>query len=321
VNYYQIYDMKNFTYPPGSYGVMSWWDYGHQITFIGKRIPNANPFQAGVAGPTGAASYFMTQSEDYANSVADQIGIRYVVTDIEMDSPKFWAMATWFNTSASDAPYNPAYYVTSSSSGQYQLVKLNNQSYYETMVSRLHNFDGSLGNASRAYYIEYQLPSVTGLDEPLITNVQPMDAAAARSRAAEFNRNAAAGMGANVVNQAVFLPVDTVPALRTYRLVHESPSGVYSNATPGAPDLKYVKVFEHVKGARIAGQGTIALDLVTNTGRTFTYRQQSQGGQFLVPYSTQGNPYGVKALGKYRVEGTGLTYDVTERAVEEGLAV
>jgi dolichyl-diphosphooligosaccharide--protein glycosyltransferase len=115
--------------------------------------------------------------------------------------------------------------------------------------------------------------------------------------------------------------VETVPALRHYRLVHESPSGVFPNTSGGAPDLKYVKVFEHVKGARIPGQGTIALDLVTNTGRTFTYRQESRDGGFVVPYSTQGNPYGVKALGKYRVEGTGLTYDVPEIAVMEGSAL
>jgi oligosaccharyl transferase (archaeosortase A-associated) len=321
VDYYRIYDMAGFTYPAGSYGVMSWWDYGHQITFIGKRIPNANPFQAGVSGPTGAAAYFMSQSEELANNIATEKGIRYVVTDIEMDSPKFWAMATWFNASAGDSPYMPGYYITTDRSGQYQLVKLNNQSYYETMVSRLHNFDGSLATPGKAYYIEYTAPSVTGLDAPLITRAEIMDAADARGRASEFNRNAVLGTGANAVSQAVFLPVNMVPALRTYRLVHESPSGVFSNTSGGAPDLKYVKVFEHVKGARIPGTGTIALDLVTNTGRFFTYRQESRDGGFIVPYSTRGNPYGVQALGKYRIEGTGLTYDVPEQAVQEGLAI
>lgn len=54
VDYYAIYDWKTFTYPDTAYGVMSWWDYGHLITYIAKRIPNANPFQAGVAGPNGS---------------------------------------------------------------------------------------------------------------------------------------------------------------------------------------------------------------------------------------------------------------------------
>ena len=321
LDYYGIFDRNGFKYPPGSYGVMSWWDYGHQITFIAKRIPNANPFQAGVSGPTGAASYFMTQSEDYANSIADTLGTRYMITDIEMDSPKFWAMATWFNSSVGDTPYNPAYYVTGQTSGQYQLVKLNNQSYYETMVSRLHNFDGSMTIPAKAYYIEYQLPQVTGLDQPLVTQALMLDASDAVNRTREFNQNAPQGTLANTVSQAVFLPVETVPALRHYRLVHESPSGVFPGTSEGAPDLKYVKVFEYVKGAHIRGQGIIALELVTNTGRMFTYRQESRNGEFVVPYSTQGNPYEVQALGRYRIEGTGLSYDIPESAVMQGSAI
>jgi oligosaccharyl transferase (archaeosortase A-associated) len=321
VDYYGIFDRSGFKYPPGSYGVMSWWDYGHQITFIAKRIPNANPFQAGVAGPAGAASYFMTGSEEYANSVADQLGTRYVITDIEMDSPKFWAMATWFNSSVSDTPYNPTYYVPGQTSGQYQLVKLNNQSYYETMVSRLHNFDGSMTIPTTAYYIEYQLPELTGLDWPLISKAQILSAGDAKNMTAEFNRDAARGNLANAVSQAVFLPVETVPALRHYRLVHESPTGVFPNTSAGAPDLKYVKIFEHVEGARIRGEGIIAIDLVTNMGRRFTYRQESVNGEFVVPYATQGNPYEVQALGKYRIERTGRTVEVPEEAVMQGLAL
>jgi oligosaccharyl transferase (archaeosortase A-associated) len=320
INYYGIYDVSTFKYPPGSYGVISWWDYGHQITFIAKRIPNANPFQSGVAGPTGAASFFMTQSEDAADSIADTLGTRYVITDIEMDSPKFWAMATWFNRSVTDAPYNPAYYVQSSS-GQYQLVKLNNQSYYETMISRLHNFDGSMGTPTSAYYIKYQLPQITGLDEPLIVDAELQPAQGAVRNATLYNENPLSGTLANAVSQAIFLPVEPVPALQHYRLVHESPSGVFSSSPPGAPDIKYVKIFEYVKGAHIRGQGTIALDLVTNTGRRFTYRQASVNGEFVVPYSTQGNPYEVRAVGKYRIEGTGLSFDVPESAVMQGSTV
>ena len=39
MNYYAIYDKSTFTYPNTSYGVMSWWDYGHLITYIAHRIP------------------------------------------------------------------------------------------------------------------------------------------------------------------------------------------------------------------------------------------------------------------------------------------
>ena len=104
VDYYTIYDPATFTYPTQAYGVMSWWDYGHMITYIAKRIPNANPFQSGVAGEYGAASFFLSENEADVNRIADHQGTRYVVTDIEIDAPtsKFWAMATWYNTSRSE---------------------------------------------------------------------------------------------------------------------------------------------------------------------------------------------------------------------------
>ncbi len=58
VGYNTIYDKDNFIYPNQSYGVMSWWDYGHMITYIAKRIPNANPFQSGVAVPMDSRLFY-----------------------------------------------------------------------------------------------------------------------------------------------------------------------------------------------------------------------------------------------------------------------
>jgi hypothetical protein len=85
--------------------------------------------------------------------------------------------------------------------------------------------------------------------------------------------------------------------------------------------LKAVKVFEYVKGAHIRGSGIIELPLVSNTGRNFTYRQESVNGEFIVPYSTSGNTYGVRALGKYRIAGTATEYDVPDSAVMQGLDI
>ena len=85
--------------------------------------------------------------------------------------------------------------------------------------------------------------------------------------------------------------------------------------------MKYVKIFEYVKGAHIKGSGIIDIPLVTNTGRTFTYRQQSTNGEFIVPYSTTGNPYDVTATVKYQIEGTDTTFDVPETAVMQGLTI
>ena len=319
VNYYTIFDPKTFKFPEGSYGVMSWWDYGHMITYISKRIPNANPFQQGVAGGTGAADYFMSTSEDAANSILDTIGTRYIITDIEMDTGKFWAMSTWYNSSLATAPYQMTLLAPGRNNpNSYESTLLNKQAYYLTTVSRLHNFDGSMTPASSVYYIEYADPEITKFTLPAITGAEAMNASEAARRVGEYNLKAPAGYHAVALSPAITVPIDTVPALRHYRLVHESPTNVFNAKTP---DVKYVKVFEYVKGAHIKGEGIIEIPVVSNTGREYTYRQESINGEFIVPYSTSGNPYDVRTTGKYKVISSGKQYDVPESAVMQGTII
>jgi dolichyl-diphosphooligosaccharide--protein glycosyltransferase len=308
VDYLAISDPKTFEYPGQSYGVMSWWDYGHMITYIAKRIPNANPFQQGVAGPDGAAAYFITTSEDAANDILDHDGTRYVVTDILMDASKFPAMATWYNSSLAVDPYMKYMFIPGSDDpNRLEPRFLNTEQYYLTMVSRLHNFDGSMTPATTVYYVEYSDPGVTGVSLPVVTNAKAMNATAAVQSADQFNRKAPAGYHALALGTSLVNPVGDIPALRHYRLIHEFPTNVFNAKTP---DVKYVKVFEYVKGAHIKGNGIIELPLVSNTGRNFTYRQESIDGEFVVPFSTTGNPYGGTATGNYRfrsgVRGTGI---------------
>jgi dolichyl-diphosphooligosaccharide--protein glycosyltransferase len=322
VNYTTIYDQKSFEYPAGSYGVMSWWDYGHLITYIAKRIPNANPFQEGVAGPYGAAAYFMSTSEDKADAILDHDGTRYVVTDIEMDTGKFWAMSTWDNATLATDPYQMTLLVQNQNNpGSYDPARLNKQEYYMTTISRLHNFDGSMGTPSQAYYVEYTDPSAN-VDYPVIITAQKTNATDAKLRADQYNLTALPGHHAAVMNPEattdIIHPIDTVPALQHYRLVHESPNNVFNSP---AVDVRYVKIFEYVKGAHIKGDGIIEVPVVTNTGRSFTYRQASVNGEFIVPYSTTGTSYDVKATGKYTISGTDKQYDVPESAVLQGTTI
>jgi dolichyl-diphosphooligosaccharide--protein glycosyltransferase len=321
----KIYSSQNFTYPEQAYGVMSWWDYGHLITLIAERMPNANPFQEGVAGPTGAAAYFMATNESDADKILDTLKTRFVVTDIEMDISKFWAMSTWYNSTAGVTPYQPTLLSsTSTTSTSYQAVSINNQQYYMTMIARLHTFDGSMTDPTTAYYIEYKDAAAAKTSYPVITRAESQNATEAKKNADAYNLRAAAGMHAMVGNPNNFLPAEQVTALQHYRLVHESPSnGAQSlmGTQTGIPDIKYVKVFEYVKGAHIKGDGVIEVPVVTNTGRTYTYRQQSVNGEFIVPYATSGNPYEVKTTGSYRIVGTGQSFDVTESAIQTGATV
>ncbi len=98
------------------------------------------------------------------------------------------------------------------------------------------------------------------------------------------------------------------------------PQNVYGNVGEDGPDLKAVKIFEYVPGGAAirGGEGIIEVPIVTNTGRTFNYRQESVNGTFVVPYATSGWSGEVKATGQYRIAGTGQTFDVTEEDILQG---
>lgn len=322
VGYLSINSRDTFTFPAQAYGVMSWWDYGHVITYIGKRIPNANPFQQGVAGANGSAAYFVSTSEDRANAILDNDGTRYIITDSMMDdviNGKFHAMATWDNSTAGLDPYVQTFYVHSQdNASEFQPARFIRQDYFLTMVARLHTFDGSMTDPSVVYFLISADPSVTGAPLPVITNGGLVNASTAQQGLAEIARNPRAGYAAGVYSADITRPAGTVPALRHYRLIHESPTSILKSDTI---DVKYVKVFEYVPGAHIKGDGIISVPVVTDTGRQFTYRQESIGGEFVVPYATSGSTYGVKTTGPYTIEGTGRTFEVPESAVTSGAFV
>lgn len=329
VDYYAIYDKETFTYPEESYGVMSWWDFGHWITFIAKRIPNNNPFQHGVSGPNGSATYLVSTSEEAANRILDNIGTRYVITDIDVDTGKFHAPATWADPDVGQERFQPYFLLpVSAGSSEYQAVPFNIQEYYLTMISRLHNFDGSMTDpTSQVIYAEYRDAAFANTSFPVITRSEQMNATEGAAAVEAYNRNAPAGTGATLLNMyyqyrgdSILQPLERVPALQHYRLVHETPQNVYGNVGAGGPDLKRVKIFEYVPGATIRGEGIIELPIVTNTGREFTYRQESVNGTFVVPYATGGSGE-VKATGQYRIAGTGQTFDVTEEDIQQGRTI
>jgi dolichyl-diphosphooligosaccharide--protein glycosyltransferase len=95
-------------YPPNTYGVLTWWDYGFYIETIGHRPPVANPFQQ--AAPF-AASWFTERDPARAEQLLDQwVGdkppVRYVMIDNEIGVPfsKFGAITVWANSLNASRP-------------------------------------------------------------------------------------------------------------------------------------------------------------------------------------------------------------------------
>ena len=327
VDYLTIYDGDEFEYPSEAYGVMSWWDYGHYITTIAEHIPNSNPFQAGVAGEYGAAAVLTSTNESAVVEKLDYLGTRYVMTDYQMAGAKFGAMAIWNDSVAQLTPYY--YTFLQNSNGNLQMVQAYTPEYYNTLTVKLQYYDGSMAEPGEVAVVETDSSANYGY--PVITNVRGYATAEEAQAAADaFNANASATKHAYVIanpssTATAYLPSTTVPALQHFRLVHESPNYVLANSQytnqPVEGGTAWVKSFEYVQGAVIKGEGTIEVNVTTNNGRTFTYRQESIDGQFIVPYSTYGSSYDVKTTGPYTIVETGETFEVSEEAVMQGLTI
>lgn len=311
IDYDTVYDKNGFEYPKEAYGVLSWWDYGHYITAIGKRIPNANPFQSGVSGEYGVAQVLVSQNETETCEKFDYLGSKYVMTDYIMANDIFAPITIWADSEKQIKPYY--YNFLSISDGMYQYNYAQSPDYYNTLVAKLQMFDGSYVKAGDVYVVFTETNVNYGV--PAITSTKHYDdATEAWAVADSYNSNSAntiAGKKAFVV-AAGTLPSKDVPALSHFRLVYES--------KPYYTGMSYVKTFEYVKGAVIKGEGTIELNLVTNQGREFKYTQKSVGGKFVVPYAT-GDNGDVKASGVYKIVESGKTFSVSEDAVQNGLSI
>jgi len=310
--YYKLYKpgkpREPYPYPEGTYGIMSWWDYGHWITAIAHRMPNANPFQQGIGNKynnePGAAPFFTAFNESYANAIADKLGVKYVITDVEMATGKFYAMATWAEGSLDKAGkvYYAGYgYVYQTPQGigiafnrfsippgarVIRILNVPSENYYKTMEARFHIFDGSgLQHYRMVYESGFVNPfNPMGFDEVMYRNI--------------YN---------SVYANSIGLPK-----------VNVTPTG-------------YVKIFEYVKGAKITGKVPAGVDVVitatvkTNQNRTFVYEQKAkvENGvyEFTVPYA-QDTKYPVKAM-PYTITAGSVTKTVslTDEDVENGKVI
>ncbi len=166
VNYLTIYDENTFTYPEESYGVLSWWYYGHYITTIGERIPNSNPFQAGVSGEYGVAAVLTNTNESQIVEKLDHLGTKYVMTDYLMANGIFGAMTVWNDSTLGMAPYYYTF-LQKGTDGTYSYVSAATPEFFNTLTVRLQNFDGSMTDAGSVYVVITD--STAGYGVPVIT--------------------------------------------------------------------------------------------------------------------------------------------------------
>ncbi|ADC66545.1 Oligosaccharyl transferase STT3 subunit [Ferroglobus placidus DSM 10642] len=290
-------------YPEGVYSVMSWWDYGHWITAIAHRIPVANPFQQGIGNKynnvPGAAPFFTALNESYANSIAEKLDVKYVVSDVEMATGKFYAMAVWAegtlekgwrtyyagtgiiyhdlrgNIGISLSPRLPPGVTPMGT------ISVPNENYYKTMEAKFHIFDGI---GLKHYRMVYESESSAG----------------------------------------TFPGIQELFYRKRFNSIYSKSFGFKVNET----STGYVKVFEYVKGAIVKGKASgdyvvAKVKIKTNQGRVFEYvqRVKVENGEYelVLPYA-QETKYPVKPIEDYRIESGGVvkTLKLSDEELEKG---
>lgn len=326
LEYYGTYEKApDHDYEEGSYGVLSWWDYGHWITVMGERVPLANPFQQGART---AANFLLAPNETQANAVLDEVDeddakTRYVAVDYKMVDPysnfdgKFFAPSQFYtedDVSVGDYTQRVYYDVDR---GAY--FRLQSQAYYNSTVVRLYHFHGSAVEPE-PYVVDWSLQSVEGgfsvpavpPEEPNSTTVRQYDSMEeARTHVEEDPTSRIGGFGG--------IPSQRVPAMEHYRLVGASEQVASQN---GNYDRGLLSTARGVFGSgatsleRSAGDcGTdVVLPVSTNQGTAYLCLSQ-QGKAFLQPTEQRWTKIFERVPGA-TVEGTGPANATVGASVE-----
>ena len=338
--YLQLYptpqsNREPFSYPFKTYGVISWWDYGHWIESIAHRMPIANPFQHGIGNKynnvPGASSFFTAENESYAEWVAEELNVRYVVSDVEMETGKFYAMAVW---AEGDLPlaekyYGGFFYISSSGNLRYATsqwdvpmnsiiipLRIPSELYYNTMEAKLHLFDGSgLSHYRMIYESDYPGEWMSYISQVDLNNESQVLQVALY----ESVMRARYGLSPTMGTQEVLYKY-------AYSQLYEKKIGTSVKIAPSG----YVKIFERVKGAVVTGKVSsnvteviVNATIKTNQNRTFEYWQtvKVENGTYTIvlPYSHDSS-YPVKPVTPYYIKAGNVVRELTveEEQVQNG---
>ncbi|GAB3669361.1 oligosaccharyl transferase, archaeosortase A system-associated [Halopiger thermotolerans] len=367
LDYYGTYEYpedSDYNYPEGAYGVISWWDYGHLITTQGERIPHSNPFQQHA---TSSAAFLTATSEERAELVLDAIAagespndesnehleqmaasgndsgedVRYVMIDDQMAGGKFSAMTAF------TGPGYGHYYDTKEyqAGGQQQQVAGPNENYYNTTTASLYLQDA---NGMEHYRLVHENDDYAFVGGMRLGNTGGPHYSLQLS---QYNRFVGDQfeIPTNWGNETAALQSDLQEARENDEIYQSLGIPMWDAHLEST-----VKTFERVEGATITGTVddqsivdnatvTAAVELETNSGRTFTYEQEApvnDDGSFelTVPYATNDElsvedgytNSSVEALSDYVVsvehpgsQGMGITEyqgqtEVSESAVVKG---
>ena len=261
LDYYGTYEHPEnggYNYPDGTYGIMSWWDYGHLITVQGERIPHANPFQQNAES---ASEFFTASSEEESEEeLAD--GIEYVMIDDSMAGGKFYSITGWSGPDYEDYLSPQEYEIN----GETETIDEFGEEYDETTLSRLYHDDATEMDHYRLVHESEQETTFVSVARQTDENTW----------------------------EPVY--VNSVLTLEIFELVESRPDLIYYDQREGASVKTYERVEgAELSGTVDAEEGETVTAVVpmeaTTSDRTFEYTQQAtvdENGEFTmtVPYAT-----------------------------------
>jgi dolichyl-diphosphooligosaccharide--protein glycosyltransferase len=236
--YYQLYEPptqgKDYDYPESAYGIMASWDRGHLITRIAHRIPICNPFQQGV---WQSARFFTAQYEEPANQIADRLNLKYIVIDSTLATTAFYSLPTW--TGSNPDEFFDLYYQLQK--GKLVPFRLFSPQYYQSLVVRLYNFNGSDVVAESPIVISYEeKTSREGKPYKEITSLQSFS----RYEDADAYVLSKKSKKYKIVSDNPFISPMPLGKLEHYMLVYSSDSSVEELGIGMIPE---VKIFEYIR--------------------------------------------------------------------------
>jgi oligosaccharyl transferase (archaeosortase A-associated) len=142
-DYYHARYRPGATLPP-AYTVMTWWDFGYEIIRQGRRVPVANPTQAGAEL---AARFFTATDEQEAVGILDRARSRYVIAHRAVPIlPRDGLLKGTFGSLVAWAGEDPGKFRETLQArdrqGRPRPVVLFLPDYYRTLIVRLYVFEG-----------------------------------------------------------------------------------------------------------------------------------------------------------------------------------
>ena len=320
--YYPIPKDPNlpYNYPKSAYGIMAWWEIGHQITYIAERIPNTNPFQQGIIEKnkaTGAALFFTSADEKKAVENLDIMGSKYIFID-NKTSNNIGGISVWYKGTENWTTYIK-HKITLPQKTLNIKIPIDSAKFHQSMLNKLFYNDA---NGLQHFRLIYE----SGGDYLVMLR---------RAIFKPYFYVDAKILNFKNYKDALKFVTD---ANRMYWANKEKTVFIHNARNP----VKGDKIFEKVKGATINGEvskdiadGTrvnLTLKLKTKFDRIFTYEQTTEvkNGKysFIVPYPTaamrgDGYSYDIKPIGPYQIQIGSKVIEVlvTEEAVMIGKTI